>query len=259
LSQRPWRLPKLPQMVRGRTLDIDVNIVLALALDRMAPHQVDLSDDHRKRFAHLRDVWGGISRSTRDVMSLVNSVQAAPPHGYRRALQIAKLILLGATLDPQHGVGGRVFTVSLANVWERGLEKMFAEVQSETGWRVVPANERIRHWDDSAGRDDASRWMVADLILERQDQRAVLDAKYKCDFGNESRTDRFQVCAYAIAFDSKTVTLVYPQESTIGTRKLLETDFGSNNVKVWSVTLPMNQGPATCRSRVRDFAIALSS
>ncbi len=84
---------------------------------------------------------------------------------------------------------------------------------------MPPASQRVRHWDDSFGANDAHRWMLADLILEQGELRAVLDAKCKCNFGRESRNDRFQICAYALAFDSERVVLVYPQESAIGKKK----------------------------------------
>ena len=40
------------------------------------------------------------------------------------------------------------------------------------------------------------------MIVERANARWVLDAKYKCEFGDESRVDRFQMCTYALVFDA---------------------------------------------------------
>lgn len=257
LSRKPWRLPKLPQTVRMRTFDVDFNIVLAIALDRMVPHHADLSIRHQKCLAHLRDVWSGVSRAAADRVSLVNSVQMDPPHGYRRALQIARLLILGATLDPHRGVGGRVFTISLANVWERGLRRMFVELQQELGWKMVPDKGRIRHWLDSEQEGDSSRWMVADLMLVRGGERMVLDAKYKCDFGKESREDRFQICAYAIAFDASKVALAFPEQSEQGVRRLLETTFGKCSISVSSMSLPMTLGPSKCKALIRELVGSL--
>ncbi len=66
---------------------------------------------------------------------------------------------------------------------------------------ALPAGRKAH---SSVGRcyceNDPNRLMIADILLMRNDERWVLDAKYKRDFGNESRNDRFQMCAYAIAF-----------------------------------------------------------
>ena len=50
-------------------------------------------------------------------------------------------------------------------------------------------------------------------MLENNLERWVLDAKYKRAFGVESREDRFQMCAYAVAFNADRATLVYPTAS----------------------------------------------
>ena len=109
-------------------------------------------------------------------------------------------------------MGGQAFTLSLSPIWERGLRRMCDLTARQTGWHRKPDSERVRHWDDPVGRDDPKCWVAADVIVERGKSRWVLDAKYKCEFGDESRIDRFQMCAYAVAFDADRVSLVYPME-----------------------------------------------
>lgn len=80
--------------------------------------------------------------------------------------------------------------------------------------------------------------------------RWVLDAKYKRAFGNESRDDRFQMCAYAVAFDADRVSLVYPTAQDvrpISVRPLLSAPVGGKMIRIDSINLPMSAGPMACR------------
>ena len=246
LAQRLHRLPRVPQIRRRRTPDTPYNIVLALALDRLLAH---IPMDDLSRLGRLRDQWASIRREVDDPMSLVEAAQWAAPSGYRGALQLARLILVGSALDPESNVGGRAFTLPLAAIWERALRRMFDRLAGAVGWQSLPDEERTRRWDDSSGRDDPARWLKADAIGKRLDFRWVLDAKYKCEFGDESRNDRFQMCAYAVAFDANRVSLVYPTATTrIAPRRLLCTIIGGKKLSIDSFALPMAAGPEACIS-----------
>ncbi len=96
-----------------------------------------------------------------------------------------------------------MFTVSLKGVWEQGLRRLIDELQLATGWAVLADSEHTRRWDDPVGQMDRNRWMTADVLAERAGHRWIIDAKYKMGFGDESRSDRFQMCAYAIGFSKK--------------------------------------------------------
>jgi hypothetical protein len=183
-----------------------------------------------------------------DPITAVTESQWASPPGYRAALQLARLILMGIALDSQSQMGGQAFTLSLALVWERGLRRMFENIGEATGWACLADAARTRMWDDPAGRNDPSRWLTADVIGERDDLRWVLDAKYKRAFGNESRVDRFQMCAYAVAFDADRTSLVYPTapQATSAVRCLLSATFGAKAIVVDSIDLPMAAGPEVC-------------
>jgi 5-methylcytosine-specific restriction endonuclease McrBC regulatory subunit McrC len=249
LYRRLNRLPQIPQWHRSRTFDTPYNIVLALALDKLPMLLASASQTDRTLFARIRDLWTHVQRDMTDPVSAVTEAQWACPPGYRAALQLARLILIGAALDPMSGLGGQAFTLSLALVWERSLRKMFDELADVTGWRCVSDSSRTRQWDDSAGRNDSTRWMTADVMVERNATRWVLDAKYKRAFGNESRSDRFQMCAYAVGFDADRVSLVFPT-ATIGeheARVLLETVVGQKLITIDSMELPMMAGPEECK------------
>ena len=249
LARRLHRLPCVPQVQRRRTIDTPFNIVLALALDRLPVLLADGRDDDQRRMTRLREQWASIPRDIDDPVSTVTAAQWASPPGYREALQLARLILIGAVLDPVSHMGGQAFTLPLAAVWERALRRMFDDLASETGWLRVADGLRTRRWDDPAGRDDPKRWLTADVIVQRPGARWVLDAKYKREFGDESRIDRFQMCAYAVAFDADRVSLVYPtsMDTRIALRDLLSTTVGGKSLRIDSLALPMDAGPETCR------------
>jgi len=251
LLQRLNRLPRVPQIKRYRTYDVAYNAVLAKALDRVPLLLADGCAADRRRLAWLREQWSLIDRGIDEPIAAVRAAQWACPPGYQAALQLARLILIGAAIDPQSNMGGQAFTVSLATVWERALRRMCGKL-ADTGWERLPDAERTRHWDDPAGRGDSARWLTADVILQKGDRRWVLDAKYKRDFGNESRNDRFQMCAYAIAFDASRVSLVYPTATTQVAfhHTLLRTSFRYRPQLIDSIALPMAKGPEACLQRL---------
>ena len=187
-----------------------------------------------------------------DVVSAVTGAQWACPPGYRNAIQLARLILIGAAIDPTSGAGGQVFTLSLAAIWEKSLRRLFEELQDKTGWTSLPASERTRQWDDPEGKMDSKRWMTADVLTERVGCRWVIDAKYKLGFGDESRDDRFQMCAYTLGFSAGRATLAYPtgKDTLAACRSLLNTDIFGHPVRVDSVELPMEKGPEACKEAI---------
>jgi len=243
------RLPGMPQKVRRRSFDTPHNRVLAAAFDRL-PLLLDRSI--RKDcvlFAGLRDVWSDIGRDMANSAGMVTEAQWACPPGYRTALQLARLILNGASLDPDNGTGGQAFTLSLSSVWERSLRRMIEQSSVETGWRAVSDSEKTRRWSDSASRADPTRMLIADSIVKRNELKWVLDAKYKRDYGDEGRVDRFQMCAYALAFDADRASLVYPLgHIDAEQRTLLHTMVGTKQVRIDSISLPMRSGPKQCRT-----------
>ena len=256
LAQRLWRLPAIPQAVRGRNINTPQNQMLAAALDRVLIFSFDLQPESHAMLRQLRHSWSGILRSTHDLEQIIHSsMSATPTAGYRSALQLARLILTGATFDPTPGSGGDTFTISLARMWENSVSKICRELSATTGWQVAPRSETIRCWDDADRPEGPRRSMIVDTMLYRGEQRWILDAKYKRDFGNESRSDRFQMCGYVLGFGASRATLVYPTESEAITphRGLLSTSFGNKSVTIDTIALPMIEGPKRCRKRLFEF------
>ena len=250
LAQKLHRLPRVPQIQRKRTFDTPYNMVLALALDRVP---LLLESDRKKdwpRWARLREQWATIERNLDDPLATVSAAQWACPPGYRGAVQLARLILVGAALDSTSPMGGQAFTLSLAGLWERALRRMCDDLTPFTGWRRLSDEHHTRRWDDPVGHNDQQRWLTADVLLQRNRLRWVLDAKYKCEFGSESRIDRFQMCAYAVAFDANRVSLVYPTGSSesVRERTLLTANVGEEAIRVDSLCLSMSNGPESCRA-----------
>lgn len=255
LAQRPWRLPAIPQTVRGRSINTPPNQMLAAALDRVLLFSSEMADGQLAAFQQLRHSWSGVSRSTDDREYIIQSSMSATPAGYRSALHLARLMLTGATFDPTPGWGGHAFTISLARIWENAVSKMCRELSTDTGWHVAPRSESIRRWDDASGSDDPNRSMIADTLLYKDNQCWILDAKYKRSFGNESRNDRFQMCGYVLGFGVNRATLVYPfaSESATPHRVLLSALFGDAPVTIDSIALPMTIGPTHCKDQIAAF------
>jgi 5-methylcytosine-specific restriction endonuclease McrBC regulatory subunit McrC len=152
-------------------------------------------------------------------------------------------------------MGGQSFTLPLATVWEHAVRRMCDDLADSTGWRRLSGDQRVRHWDDPAGHRDRTRWLIADVIVQRANSRWVLDAKYKREFADESRVDRFQMCAYAVAFDADRVTLVYPTaKADAATHELLHTTVGGKHLLIDSLALPMSAGPEACRAALASVA-----
>ena len=256
LGRRLHRLPRVPQVQRRRTLDTPFNIVLALALDRLPVLLADGRREDRRRMARLREQWASIRRDIDDPVAAVIEAQWACPPGYREALQLARLILIGAVLDPMSNMGGQAFTLPMAALWQKALRQMLGELAHETGWRIAGKGDHSRRWDDPTGRDDPKRWLTADAIVQRAGARWLLDAKYKCEFGDESRVDRFQMFAYAVGFDADRVSLVYPTATahSAGPRVLLSTSVGGKPLTIDSLALPLAAGPEVCRSALALYA-----
>jgi 5-methylcytosine-specific restriction endonuclease McrBC regulatory subunit McrC len=251
LARGLHRLPLVPQRHRSRTLDTKYNVVLAVALDKLPLLLAMAQQNDRKMLAGVRDLWAQVSREITDPFTAATESQWASPPEYVAALQLARLILTGASLDPQSRMGGQAFTLSLSLIWERGVRRLFSELEHVTGWKSAPDVSRTRKWDDPAGQCDPARWLTADVVGEREAVRWVLDAKYKRAFGNESRSDRFQMCAYAVAFDADRVSLVCPTAqgvTPIAVRPLLRATVGREVLLIDSIDLPMSAGPGACRT-----------
>ena len=248
-ANKPWQLPSLPQVVRERSFDMPANQMLAAALQRVTLFQHELESTDRALFARLRHEWSEIANPNIDRHQIIHISLLAPPDGYRLALQLARLLLIGAAIDSEIGAGGQSFTLSLSRIWEVALNRMCRDLSASTGWRLAQGNADIRRWDDATGPDDPFRCMRADTLLVRGEERWVLDAKYKRDFGNENRNDRFQMCAYAIGFRANRATLVYPAQGILSTsyRRLLIEQIGGTSVLIDSIALPMSEGPSECK------------
>lgn len=252
LSQKPWRLPSIPQVVRSRSLNTSANQMLAAALDQVMLCQAELGADESHLFRQLRNDWSTISRENIDRQTIIQTSLSAPPDGYRSALQLARLLLTGATVDYINGYGGHTFTLSLARIWESAITRMCQDLSPQTGWKVVSRSQSVRPWDDALRANDPYRSMIADTLLQRENERWVLDAKYKRSFGFEDRNDRFQMCAYAFGFGAGRATLVYPFTSKNGDahRTLLSATYGNQPLTIDAIALPMADGPENCRTKL---------
>ena len=117
LATRIWRLPDIPQIVRGRSFDTPANRMLALALRQVLLFQRDLDDTSRKLLFRLRNDWSDITVDDIDRHQVISEGLTFAPAGYGSALQLARLILLGAAMDSKSGWGGLFSSHQIPMAW----------------------------------------------------------------------------------------------------------------------------------------------
>jgi 5-methylcytosine-specific restriction endonuclease McrBC regulatory subunit McrC len=251
LAKVAGRLPSLPCTFRDRTMDTLPNGVLANALDAAAAWAATaaVGEACATTLGWLTREWRGIDRDIGYVERALQDALERPPVGYRVALRLARLVLLGGTADDTRGEGGDMFLVNMSVVWEKALRRLLAGWAYAHGHRVATPGERTRQWADT---DDSerTRWLTADAIVFAE-RPVVLDAKYKCAYGDESRVDRFQMAAYALAFGAQAAILVYPTAVERGRiRLLLRATAPGSAAEVHAAELPMALGPTTCAAEL---------
>jgi hypothetical protein len=261
LARAFHRFPSIPQSRRARTLDTPHHQLLAAALDRL-PSLLPVADSRlEQRLGALSTEWSVIDRRLTDIPRIVADCTSQCPPGYAPAVRLAPLILLGASVSRDASAARAGLLVSLAGVWERALRRMCRELAESTGWRPVPEAARTKRWDDGPGLRDPTRWMTADVILTSGPRRWVLDAKYKRGYGDEERNDRFQMTAYAMAFNARRATLVYPTAMAPRPRwrLLLAGEIAGQPTTIDSIELPMSAGPAVCRQALLEAMLSLGA
>ncbi|MBN2496936.1 MAG: hypothetical protein JXR96_20260 [Deltaproteobacteria bacterium] len=251
LARESRQLPALPCAFRDRTMSTVQNCVLARALDacwRLGVQNA-LRDESRCQLERLNAQWAGIERTLSSVHHALTVAVACPPVGYRNALQLARMLMVGAGFDLAGGDGGDSFLVSMAGIFERALRRMAAQWARRNGWASMSSSARTRFWDDAPRK----RSFIADVMVQHPShERIILDAKYKCGYGHESREDCFQMCAYLLAFKARTALLVYP--TGMGNpRTLLQSDLVPSGATILSMELPMAKGPAECEAQMRQI------
>ena len=248
LSTEAYRLPALPCQFRERTMHTVPNRVLARAL-AATWRLVDLEslpESARRKLDWLTQHWADIPREVPSVSQAIGQVLSRPPVGYRSALRLARLLLQGVAIDPVGGDGGDIFLVNVSTVWEEGLRRMLEAWAKSRDLPVGDTDERTRRWDDATNLGEANRWLTADAMLVGGSP-VVFDAKYKRGYGDESRGDRFQMAAYAMAFGAAGAVLVYPTAADDAAhRRLMKSALPGTDSEILSMELPMALGPSAC-------------
>ncbi len=252
LARSACHLPRLPCVHRTRTRDTLANCVLARALDatQRLTSMEDLPEALRRTLQWLSAQWADIDRSVDDLPLAVAAALSRPPVAYRTALRLARHLLLGSAIEPIFGAGGDLFLIQMSRIWEEGVRRILASWAFGMGLRVGSPAQRKRPWADASSAQEPNRWLTVDALVWGA-RPLVFDAKYKRDFGNESRSDRFQMAAYCLAFGAAAAILVYPTaEGQPELRRLLQSSLATERSQILSINLPMARGPAACEEAV---------
>jgi len=168
------------------------------------------------------------------------------------------------------GIGdlqGLPWVLSMETFFEAWIETVVSQLSKRIGGTIRVARKRETispvRWDPPYS--GSQRYLAPDLVLEREDETIVFDAKYKShwedinwdkwsgvseDIREQHRIDMLQVLAYSTLSDAKknTCCLVYPCHSHTmeSLRKRGRTmhrayvGVGSRRVKLLLLAVPMN-------------------
>lgn len=154
---------------------------------------------------------------------------------YRKAIEIAKLILLNYHPDVRTGrndVLALMFDMNL--LWERFLYVTLRKLKTD-GAKITAKTPR-NFWQPEKGRQSR---LEPDIWIQHEKGNIILDTKWKNLNGkNPSPDDLRQMYAYYDYYDAKNVALVYPGEWTLETQGMfLSPEKGAPTEKTCSVVL----------------------
>jgi len=128
--------------------------------------------------------------------------------GYKQAITLARLILI--SLNPQIA-SGRERVVALLfdmnRLWEEWLLATYRSTYREDPAVQVLGKKRKRFWESEYG----NKVVETDILIERNDRRMILDAKWKTPGSLPSDNELKQMFAYNLTWNSQEAWLVYPQ------------------------------------------------
>ena len=133
------RLPSLPCTFRARTMDTLANRVLARALDAAISLSAmrDGNSAGQGELEWLAREWRDLEREIGHVGGAIQEAIERPPIGYRVALRLARLLLLGGALDDERGEGGNLSLISMSLIWEKALNRMLSRWAQRLGHRIA--------------------------------------------------------------------------------------------------------------------------
>ena len=128
--------------------------------------------------------------------------------GYKQAITLARLILL--TLNPQIS-SGQVKVVAMFfdmnRLWEEWLLATYRSSYRHDSTVQVLGKKKQRFWESEQG----NKVLETDILVELNDRRIILDAKWETPGLHPSDDALKQMFAYNLTWDSQEAWLVYPQ------------------------------------------------
>lgn len=128
--------------------------------------------------------------------------------GYRKALDISRLILLNYHPDLSQGrkdVLALMFDMN--NLWEQFV---LVSLRKQPGWKVRGQHSKY-FWKPEGGYH---RTIRPDISIEKDNKRYILDTKWKLVDKQPSMEDLRQMYAYHHYFEAEKVALLYPGNGT---------------------------------------------
>jgi 5-methylcytosine-specific restriction enzyme subunit McrC len=153
---------------------------------------------------------------------------------YRRAIDIAKLLLLNYSPDIRHGQNNLIALLfDMNTLWEEYITILIQRACS-TDWQIFPQKKHL-FWNSF---DYNSKRLQPDIMLKskKNKHKIIIDTKWKIlENKGPSEEDLRQIYAYGNFYDARKVFLMYPAS------KRSKFDAGMfNNISYWDNNLIEN-------------------
>jgi 5-methylcytosine-specific restriction enzyme subunit McrC len=162
--------------------------------------------------------FDGVDETGVDESTFARLLYSRNTERYRRAIQLARLILLNFSPDVRYGgedVLAILFDMNL--LFERYVYVQLKRAETDDPARRITfkAQSPRRFWETASTRRSIRPDIVCQVAMGDHSERVILDTKWKLpDDGKPSDSDLHQMHTYNIQFGARRSFLLYPRVST---------------------------------------------
>ncbi|MDQ0260454.1 5-methylcytosine-specific restriction enzyme subunit McrC [Sinomonas atrocyanea] len=253
VTRRPGMLLPLEVSYDEYTEDIPENRIVRTAI-RLALRLPRLSDDARRRLAHLDAKLGGVTILSTGAPLPRWTASRANAH-YKPALRLAELML--HNMSAETGTGGLTvasFIVDMAKVFEDFVTVALTEALASSPGRT---DAQYQCYLDVPSHQDSSRVnMYVDLVYSVGGvPQTIFDAKYKASGATGySNADQYQMLAYCTALGVKRAWLIYADSGQVRPREIR-----NSNVEIVECPLDLSLEPNVILAKIRILTTSVTA
>ncbi len=222
-SQRWERRHIIPVNYNDRNPDNLINRTL-----KYAAYMASLYTRNSTNFSNLKmaeNLMDSVSLVPVDVSEIDSITFTRLNEGYKPLINLARVII--TNLSPEF-TGGRkdvfTFLIPMEKVFERFIANSIVQNKSKVlgdNWNefevYIQGADKIKRLLKKKESNEGVFKLIPDIVIKRGDDRYIIDTKYKLlDTEDEkkygvSQSDVYQMLAYAYAYDTKKIMLLYPK------------------------------------------------